>query len=54
LVGPCRRVHRGVHTWPSPGPIRAALPRVLPDEGVFGFDTEGRRSYATGGFHVDR
>jgi membrane associated rhomboid family serine protease len=25
-----------------------------PDEGVFGFDTEGRRSYATGGSHVDR
>jgi membrane associated rhomboid family serine protease len=25
-----------------------------PDEGEFGFDTEGRRSYATGGFHVDR
>jgi membrane associated rhomboid family serine protease len=28
--------------------------RVYPDEGEFGFDTEGRRSYATGGFHVDR
>jgi membrane associated rhomboid family serine protease len=25
-----------------------------PDEGEFGFDTEGRRSYAMGGFHVDR
>jgi len=27
---------------------------LYPDEGVFGFDTEGRRFYATGGFHVDR
>jgi membrane associated rhomboid family serine protease len=37
------------------GPLLLRSDHVCyPDEGVFGFDTEGRRSYATGGFHVDR
>ena len=30
VVGPCRRVYRRVRTWPVPGPVRAALPRILP------------------------
>jgi hypothetical protein len=37
------------------GPLLLRSDHVCyPDEGMFGFDTEGRRSYATGGFHVDR
>ena len=37
------------------GPLLVRSDRVYyPDEGVFGFDTKGRRSYAQGGFHVDR
>ena len=37
------------------GPLLVRSDRVYyPDEGVFGFDSERWRSYATGGFHVDR
>ncbi len=37
------------------GPLLVRSDRVYyPDEGLFGFDTKGRRSYAQGGFHVDR
>jgi len=30
VVGPCRRVHSGIRAWPAAGPIRTALPSLLP------------------------
>ena len=56
VVGPCRRLRSGVDTWPSPGPIRAALPRVLPGRRHARLRYKGAdmRRHAIGGFHVDR
>jgi Rhomboid family len=30
VAGPCRRLHSGIRAWPAAGPIRTALPTLLP------------------------
>jgi membrane associated rhomboid family serine protease len=56
VVGPCRGIHSGVHARPSPGPIRAALSRVLPGRRRARLRHPGTnmRCHAIGGFDVDR
>jgi membrane associated rhomboid family serine protease len=56
VVGPCRRVYRRVRTWPFPGPVRAALPRVLPGRRRVRLRYQGAnmRCRAIGGLHVVR
>src|SRR6202035_4096813 len=56
VVGPCRRVYRRVRTWPFPGPVRAALPRVLPGRRRVRLRYQGTnmRCRAIGGLHVVR
>ncbi len=43
VVGPCRRLRRGICAWPPIGySPRSATAKYYADEGILGFDTAGR------------
>src|SRR4029077_19960402 len=57
VVGPCRRVRRGMCAWPPIGTTRAALPEILPRRRHSRLRRGRTRlisSHAIGGLHVIR